>query len=67
MCVYHMHAVPAEVRRGHYFPGIRVTGGYELPYGGWEPNPDLLQKLQVILSTEATLQPTDPSSTLTSP
>lgn len=49
--------VPIEVRRGHQIPEAEVTDGYELSYGFWGQNLDLLQKQQVHLTPESSLQP----------
>lgn len=34
-----------------------ITNGYEPPCGGWEPNPVLLQKSQVLLTAWPSAQP----------
>lgn len=38
-------------------PETRITGGYELPSGCWEPNPDLQKELLVCAITKPLLQP----------
>jgi hypothetical protein len=43
MSVHHVHAVPAEARRGHQIPWNGVTRGCELPSGSLEEQPVLLR------------------------
>lgn len=56
MLVHHVHAVPMKARRGHQLPAIRVTDGYELPYGLWESNLALFEEHSVLESAEQSLQ-----------
>jgi hypothetical protein len=52
----HMCAVPVEDRREYRSPGTGITGGCELPYGGWELNPVSLQEHPGFLVTNLSLQ-----------
>lgn len=55
MSMYHMPAIPAEVRRGA--SGTVVTDNRELPSGYWEPKPGPLQEQYVLLTAEPSPQP----------
>lgn len=44
LCVYNMHLVPTEARRGYQVPRTGVTGSCKPLYGFWEPKPHLLQE-----------------------
>lgn len=37
--------------------GTGITGGCEVPWGCWEPNPGPLEEQRVLLATEPSLQP----------
>lgn len=50
MCVYYVHTVPIEARRGHWISGTRITDGRD---GG---NLGPLHKQQVLLTAEPSFQ-----------
>ena len=57
VCLHHMHAwYPRRPEEGTGSPEIGVTDGCELPCRCWESNPSPLQKQQVLLTAEPTLQ-----------
>lgn len=49
--------MPTEAKESIKFPGNGVPDDCELPFGCWELNPSSLQKQQVLLITEPSLQP----------
>lgn len=59
--VYHMHAVPAEAKRGSQIPLIqKLTGSPNKLYGCWESNPDPMQDQPVLSYHEPSLHTHSP-------
>lgn len=52
--------MPLKVRRGHWTPRTGVLDLCELPHGCRDPNPGLLEKLSVFLTTDPSFQPLAP-------
>ena len=58
MClVYHVHAVPANARRGHYIPRTCSWDGCESLCECQESNLGSLKEQPVLLTAEPSLQP----------
>jgi hypothetical protein len=55
-CIYHMHAVPSEARRGVISPRTGAISGFKPPCGCCKLNQGPLQEQQVVSIPEPSLQ-----------